>query len=63
LIFGGFFFLLALVTAVSEDIRRNRTAMERTVAWNPQLMWRNFIYLGAVGFFVRPSLPITKERG
>jgi len=56
LIFGGFFFLLALVTAVSEDIRRNRTAMERTVAWNPQLMWRNFIYLSAVGFFVAAFL-------
>ena len=55
-IFGGFFFLLALVTAVGEDIRRNRTAQEPTVVWNPQLMWRNFIYLGAVGFFVAAFL-------
>ena len=56
LILGGFFFLLSLITAVGEDIRRNRTARERTVAWNPQLMWRNFIYLGAVGFFVAAFL-------
>ena len=56
LFFGGFFFVLALATAVVEDIRRNRTAPERTIAWNPQLMWRNFIYLGAVGFFVAAFL-------
>jgi len=56
LIFGGFFFVLALATAVGEDIRRNRTARERTVSWNAQLMWRNFIYLGAVGFFVAAFL-------
>jgi hypothetical protein len=52
LIFGGFFFLLALVTAVGDDIQRNWKAAERTVAWNPQVMWRTFIYLGAVFFFV-----------
>ena len=56
MILGGFFFLLGLATAVGEDIRRNRTADERTIAWNPQLMWRNFIYLGAVGFFVAAFL-------
>ena len=56
LIFGGFFFLLALATAVGEDIRRNRTAPERTIVWNPQLMWRNFIYLSAVGFVVAAFL-------
>ena len=56
LILGSFFFLLALATAVSEDIRRNRTAQECTIAWNPQLMWRNFIYLGAVGFCVAAFL-------
>ena len=56
LIFGGFFFLLALATAVSEDIQRNRTAQERTIEWNPQLMWRNFIYVGAVGFFIAAFL-------
>ena len=56
MVFGGFFFVLALVTAVGEDIRRNWTAQERTIAWNPQLMWRNFIYLGAVGFFIAAFL-------
>lgn len=56
LIFGGFFFLLALVTAVSEDIRRNWAVQEPTVAWNPQLIWRNFIYLAGVGFFVAAFL-------
>jgi hypothetical protein len=56
IIFGGFFFVLALATAVGEDIRHNRTAQERRIAWNPQLMWRNFIYLGAVGFFVAAFL-------
>ena len=38
MIFGGFFFVLALATAVGEDIWRNRTAEERTMAWNPQLI-------------------------
>jgi hypothetical protein len=56
LIFGGFFFLLALATVVGEDIRRNRNARKRTIEWNPQLMWRNFIYLGALGFFVAAFL-------
>ena len=55
-IFGGFFFLLAFATAIGEDIRRNRGARERAIAWNPQLMWRNFIDLGAVGFFVATFL-------
>ena len=56
LIFTGFFFLLAMATAVGEDIRRNWTAQERGIAWSPKLMWRNFIYLGAVGFFVAAFL-------
>ena len=55
-IFSVFFFFLALSTAVLEDIRRSRTAKERTIAWNPQLVWRNFIYLSAVGLFVAAFL-------
>ena len=62
LVFSGFFFVLALATAVGEDIRRNRTTEERTIAWNPQLMWRNFIYLGAVGFFVAAFLAYHQAR-
>ena len=46
----------ALIAAVGEDIRRNWTVQERTVPWNPKLMWRNFIYLGAVGFFLAAFL-------
>lgn len=56
LIFGGFFFFLALITAVGDDIWRNWGAQERTVAWNPQVMWRTFIYLGALFFFVAAFL-------
>jgi hypothetical protein len=56
LIFGAFFFLLAFVTAVGEDIRRNWATHEPTVSWNPQLVWRNFIYLGAIGFFAAAFL-------
>jgi hypothetical protein len=50
-IFGGIFFLLAFLSAVIDDVQRNWKTQEPTVAWNPQLLWRNFIYLGAVGFF------------
>src|SRR4051812_18535877 len=56
LIFAGFFFLLAFATDVGEDIRRTRTDHEPTIAWDPLLMWRNFIYLGAVGFFAASFL-------
>ena len=48
-IFGGIFFLLAFLSAVIDDVRRNWKTQEPSVAWNPQLLWRNFIYLGAVG--------------
>jgi len=56
LIFGGFFFLLAVVTAVGADIQRNWKSREPTVAWNPQLMWRTFLYLGTLFFFVAAFL-------
>jgi hypothetical protein len=51
-IFGGMFFLLAFLSAVIDDVQRNWKIQQPTVAWNPQLLWRNFIYLGAVGFFI-----------
>jgi hypothetical protein len=53
---GGFFFLFALLTAVGDDVRRNWDAPERTVAWNPLLMWRMFLYLVAMVFFVAAFL-------
>jgi hypothetical protein len=56
LIFGGIFFVLAFLSAGIDDVRRNWKTQESTVAWNPQLLWRNFIYLGAVGFFVAAFL-------
>jgi len=56
LTFGGFFFFLALLTAIGNDIRRNWGAQERTVAWNSQLMWRTFICLGALFFLVAAFL-------
>jgi hypothetical protein len=52
MVLGAFFFLLAFLTAVSDDIRRNWRALEPTVAWNPQRMWRNFLYLSTSFFFV-----------
>lgn len=54
--FGGFFFFLALLTSVGDDVWRNWGEQERTVAWNPQVMWRTFIYLGALFFFVATFL-------
>ncbi|MGE5113592.1 MAG: hypothetical protein ACM3JB_22235 [Acidobacteriaceae bacterium] len=39
LILGGFFFFLAFVTAVGEDMRRNWKAHDRTTTWNCQLIW------------------------
>jgi hypothetical protein len=56
LILGGFFFVLSLVTAIVEDMRRNWRAHIRTTMWNTQLVWRNFIYLGAAGFFIAAFL-------
>lgn len=56
LVFGGFFFVLTLLTAVGDDIHRNRGAQERIVAWNPLLMWKTFLYLGAMLFFVAAFL-------
>jgi hypothetical protein len=56
LVFGGFFFLLSLLTAVGDDIHRNWGAQERTIAWNPLLMWKTFLYLGALLFFVAAFL-------
>jgi hypothetical protein len=54
--FGGFFFLLPLLTAVVDDIHRNWGAQERTVAWNPRLVWKTFLYLGALFSFVAAFL-------
>ena len=54
--FGGFFFLLPLLTAVGDDIHRNWGAQECTVAWNPRLVWKTFLYLGALFFFVAAFL-------
>ncbi len=56
LIVGGFFFLLAFVTTIAEDLQRNWRARDRNTAWNPMLVWRNFIYLGAIGFVVAAFL-------
>jgi hypothetical protein len=56
LIFGGFFFVLALATAIGDDVQRNWKTTERTLAWHPQLMWKTFLYLGAVGFLVAAFL-------
>jgi hypothetical protein len=56
LAFGGFFFLLALLTAVGHDIHRNWGAQERIVTWNPLLMWKVFLYLGALVFSVAAFL-------
>src|SRR5258708_23185138 len=55
-VFGGFFFLLPLLTAVGDDIHRNWGAQECTVAWNPRLVWKTFLYLGALFFFVAALL-------
>jgi hypothetical protein len=56
LIFGGILFLLAFLSAAIDDVRRNWKTQEPTVAWDPQLLWRNSIYLGAVGFFIAAFL-------
>ena len=55
-ILGGIFFLLAFLSAVVDDLLRNWKTQEPTVEWNPQLLWRNFIYVGAVMFFTAAFL-------
>ena len=54
--FGGGFFLLALLTSVAADVYRNRGVGEGTVEWNPALVWKVFLYLGAVFFLVSAFL-------
>ena len=55
-VFGGILFLLTLVTAIADDIHRNWGREKRIPAWNPALMWKVFIYLGAGFFFVAAFL-------
>jgi hypothetical protein len=54
--FGGFFFLLAFLTAAGADIYRNRGLKEGTVEWNPSLVWKTFLCLGAFFFLVAALL-------
>jgi hypothetical protein len=61
--FGGGFFLLALLTSVAADVYRNRGVQERTIEWNPALVWKAFLYLGAFSFWFQPFSLITKECG
>jgi hypothetical protein len=50
--FGAFFFLLAFLTAVGDDIHRNWRTQEPTVEWNARLVWKTFLYVGALFFIV-----------
>ena len=54
--FGGGFFLLALLTSVAADVYRNRGVEEGTVEWKPALVWKAFLYVGALFFLVSASL-------
>jgi|SRR5271163_3092762 len=54
--FGGGFFLLALVTSLAGDLYRNREVQKGTIEWNPALVWKAFIYLGAFFFLVAAFL-------
>lgn len=54
--FGGGFFLLALITSLAADLYRNREAQEGTIEWNPALVWKAFLYLGAFLFLVAAFL-------
>jgi hypothetical protein len=55
-IFGAFFFLLTFLTAVGHDLYRNRGTQKATIAWYPSLVWRIFLYGGALFFFVAAFL-------
>lgn len=54
--FGGGFFLLSLLTSVAADVYRNRGVEEGTIEWNPALIWKTFVYLGAFFFLVAAFL-------
>jgi hypothetical protein len=54
--FGGGFFLLALFTSLAADLYRNREVQEGTIEWNPVLVWKAFIYLGAFFFLAAAFL-------
>lgn len=49
LVFGGFFFALTFLTAIADDLIRNRQTEEPTIEWNPALTWKVFISIGALG--------------
>lgn len=53
---GGGFFLLSLLTSVAADVYRNRGVEESTIEWNPPLIWKTFVYLGAFFFLVAAFL-------
>jgi hypothetical protein len=55
-ILGAFFFLLPLLTAVGDDFFRNRGVQDATIAWNPSLVVKTFLYLGALFFLVAAYL-------
>jgi hypothetical protein len=55
-VLGCFFFLLALLTAVGDDVHRNWGAHARTVAWNSLLMWKVLLYFGSSLFCVAAFL-------
>jgi len=55
-IIGGFFFLLSFLTAVGADVCRNRGALEGTIEWDPALVWKSFLYFGAIFFLVAAFL-------
>jgi hypothetical protein len=55
-IFGTFFFLLAFLTAVGDDLCRNHGTQEATIAWNPSLVWRVFLYGVALFFLIAAFL-------
>jgi hypothetical protein len=54
--FGGLIFLLTLFTAIGDDIYRNWGVEERKITWNRMLVWRVFLYLGALFFLTAAFL-------
>jgi cytochrome bd-type quinol oxidase subunit 2 len=49
---GGAFFAFVLAVAVGDDLRRNWGRPQRTLAWNPLLIWKVFLSGGAVMFML-----------
>jgi hypothetical protein len=58
---GAAFFIFVFSIAVADDWRRSRRSQERSLIWNPLLVWKVFLYCGSLMFAAFAWLSYGKE--